>query len=134
MGYVTDFVKFNLQLWIVELQQIFQKNNAFICFIIWLLLILVVDFNFCELCINFYLFYSRVESPLAMLYSTSVMEHHHFDHCIMILNSEVNLIQYSQFYSLLVSEHGCLNITHKKTYMIYRSKEEYFYWCYCLRS
>ena len=25
-----------------------------------------------------------------MLYSTSTMEHHHFDHCIMILNSTVN--------------------------------------------
>lgn len=33
--------------------------------------------------------FSRVVSPLAMLYSTSVMEHHHFDHSIMILNSEV---------------------------------------------
>lgn len=37
-------------------------------------------------------FQVKVESPLAMLYSTSVMEHHHFDHCIMILNSEGNNI------------------------------------------
>lgn len=34
----------------------------------------------------------RVESPLAQLYSTSTMEHHHFDQCIMILNSDCNNI------------------------------------------
>ena len=28
-------------------------------------------------------------SPLAKLYSTSTMEHHHFDHCVMILNTKV---------------------------------------------
>ncbi|XP_041368878.1 cGMP-specific 3',5'-cyclic phosphodiesterase-like isoform X2 [Gigantopelta aegis] len=37
-------------------------------------------------------FQVTVASPLAMLYSTSVLEHHHFDHCIMILNSEGNNI------------------------------------------
>ncbi|KAL8579053.1 hypothetical protein ACOMHN_035992 [Nucella lapillus] len=37
-------------------------------------------------------FQTKVASPLAMLYSTSVLEHHHFDHCIMILNSEGNNI------------------------------------------
>ena len=31
----------------------------------------------------------RSASPLAQLYGTSVMEHHHFDHCIMILHSSV---------------------------------------------
>ncbi|XP_067136235.1 LOW QUALITY PROTEIN: dual 3',5'-cyclic-AMP and -GMP phosphodiesterase 11-like [Centruroides vittatus] len=31
-------------------------------------------------------------SPLAQLYSTSTMEHHHFDQCIMILNSHGNQI------------------------------------------
>lgn len=31
-------------------------------------------------------------SPLAQLYSTSTMEHHHFDQCIMILNSQGNQI------------------------------------------
>ena len=31
----------------------------------------------------------RSASPLAQLYSTSTMEHHHFDQCIMILNSPV---------------------------------------------
>lgn len=35
------------------------------------------------------LFLSRVESPLAKLYSTSTMEYHHFDQCIMILNGDV---------------------------------------------
>ena len=28
-------------------------------------------------------------SPLADLYSTSTLEHHHFDQCIMILSTEV---------------------------------------------
>ncbi|KAK7012019.1 cGMP-specific 3p 5p-cyclic phosphodiesterase, partial [Biomphalaria glabrata] len=37
-------------------------------------------------------FQVKVASPLAMLYSTSVLEHHHFDHCIMIINSEGNNI------------------------------------------
>lgn len=32
----------------------------------------------------------RASSPLAQLYSTSTMEHHHFDQCIMILNSPGN--------------------------------------------
>jgi len=29
-------------------------------------------------------------SPLAQLYSTSTMEHHHFDQCIMILSTDVS--------------------------------------------
>ncbi|GIY06970.1 cGMP-specific 3',5'-cyclic phosphodiesterase [Caerostris darwini] len=37
-------------------------------------------------------FQTKIESPLAILYSTSTMEHHHFDQCIMILNSEGNNI------------------------------------------
>lgn len=39
----------------------------------------------------FLLFY-RASSPLAQLYSTSTMEHHHFDQCLMILNSPGNQI------------------------------------------
>jgi cGMP-specific 3',5'-cyclic phosphodiesterase len=35
-------------------------------------------------------FQTKTESPLAILYSTSTMEHHHFDQCVMILNSEGN--------------------------------------------
>lgn len=38
----------------------------------------------CRLC--------RASSPLAQLYSTSTMEHHHFDQCLMILNSPGNQI------------------------------------------
>lgn len=34
----------------------------------------------------------RIDSPLAQLYTTSTMEHHHFDHCIMILNGVGNNI------------------------------------------
>ncbi|KFM65357.1 cGMP-specific 3',5'-cyclic phosphodiesterase, partial [Stegodyphus mimosarum] len=37
-------------------------------------------------------FQTKIESPLAILYSTSTMEHHHFDQCVMILNSEGNNI------------------------------------------
>ncbi|XP_026467286.1 cGMP-specific 3',5'-cyclic phosphodiesterase [Ctenocephalides felis] len=37
-------------------------------------------------------FQTKIESPLAILYSTSTMEHHHFDQCVMILNSESNNI------------------------------------------
>lgn len=37
-------------------------------------------------------FLHRASSPLAQLYSTSTMEHHHFDQCLMILNSPGNLI------------------------------------------
>ena len=35
---------------------------------------------------------SRASSPLAQLYSTSTMEHHHFDQSLMILNSSGNKI------------------------------------------
>ncbi|CAH1119376.1 unnamed protein product [Phaedon cochleariae] len=32
-------------------------------------------------------FQIKIHSPIAQLYSTSTMEHHHFDQCLMILNS-----------------------------------------------
>lgn len=37
-------------------------------------------------------FQIKASSPLAQLYSTSTMEHHHFDQCIMILSSQGNQI------------------------------------------
>ncbi|XP_071793701.1 cGMP-specific 3',5'-cyclic phosphodiesterase-like isoform X1 [Asterias amurensis] len=37
-------------------------------------------------------FQLKTSSALSQLYGTSTMEHHHFDHCIMILNSEGNNI------------------------------------------
>ncbi|XP_063975881.1 dual 3',5'-cyclic-AMP and -GMP phosphodiesterase 11 isoform X3 [Diachasmimorpha longicaudata] len=37
-------------------------------------------------------FQIKASSPLAQLYSTSTMEHHHFDQCLMILSSEGNQI------------------------------------------
>lgn len=42
----------------------------------------------------FILFFNltRASSPLAQLYSTSTMEHHHFDQCLMILNSPGNQV------------------------------------------
>lgn len=36
--------------------------------------------------------YCRSMSPLAELYSTSTLEHHHFDQCIMILSTKVCII------------------------------------------
>ncbi|GIY63836.1 dual 3',5'-cyclic-AMP and -GMP phosphodiesterase 11 [Caerostris darwini] len=37
-------------------------------------------------------FQKKSNSPLAQLYSTSTMEHHHFDQCVMLLSSEGNQI------------------------------------------
>ena len=41
---------------------------------------------------NIYLPLVQTDSALAILYSTSTMEHHHFDQCVMILSSEGNNI------------------------------------------
>ena len=49
-------------------------------------------------------FQSKVVSPLAILYSTSTMEHHHFDQCVMILNSAGNnIFQVTLFYNLYIN-------------------------------
>lgn len=46
-------------------------------------------------------FQTKTTSPLAILYTTSTMEHHHFDQCIMILNSEGNnIFQVSNRFSI----------------------------------
>src|ERR1700734_466342 len=37
-------------------------------------------------------FQAKVDAPLAKLYSTSTLEHHHFDQCVMILQTEGNTI------------------------------------------
>lgn len=48
-------------------------------------------YEFLSLSLSIYIIsLSRIDSPLAQLYSTSTMEHHHFDHCIMILNCDNN--------------------------------------------
>lgn len=44
-------------------------------------------------------FQTKTTSPLAILYTTSTMEHHHFDQCIMILSSEGNNIFQVRFTS-----------------------------------
>ncbi|KAL7669696.1 hypothetical protein ACOME3_010342 [Neoechinorhynchus agilis] len=47
----------------------------------------------------------KIESPLAMLYSSSTLEHHHFDQCVMILNNDANNIAKSlneEQYRLLI--------------------------------
>lgn len=48
-------------------------------------------------------FQTKTDSPLAILYTTSTMEHHHFDQCIMILNSEGNNIFQVCFIYLILS-------------------------------
>lgn len=45
-----------------------------------------------KLSADIYWYNFRASSPLAQLYSTSTMEHHHFDQCLMILNSPGNQI------------------------------------------
>ena len=37
-------------------------------------------------------FQAKVDAPLAKLYTTSTLEHHHFDQCIMILQTDGNNI------------------------------------------
>lgn len=37
-------------------------------------------------------FQAKVDAPLAKLYTTSTLEHHHFDQCIMIIQTEGNNI------------------------------------------
>jgi hypothetical protein len=37
-------------------------------------------------------FQAKVDAPLAKLYTTSTLEHHHFDQCVMILQTEGNNI------------------------------------------
>eukprot|EP00118_Oscarella_pearsei_P016450 m.157085 g.157085 ORF g.157085 m.157085 type:complete len:773 (+) comp38701_c0_seq3:67-2385(+) len=56
-------------------------------------------------------FQVKSSSPIAQLYSTSTMEHHHFDHSIMILSSEGNNIfeglesgQYTQAMDMLKAD------------------------------
>ncbi|XP_075148817.1 phosphodiesterase 6 [Haematobia irritans] len=49
-------------------------------------------------------FQTKTESPLAILYTTSTMEHHHFDQCVMILNSEGNNI----FQALSPEDYRCV--------------------------
>ena len=35
-------------------------------------------------------FVCRTDSPLAKLYTTSTLEHHHFNHAVIILSTEVS--------------------------------------------
>ena len=44
-------------------------------------------------------FQTKTDSPLAILYSTSTMEHHHFDQCVMILSTESNNILQVSYYN-----------------------------------
>lgn len=54
-------------------------------------------------------FQTKTESPLAILYSTSTMEHHHFDQCVMILNTDSNnIFQVGGFYIIIVLSMFCI--------------------------
>lgn len=49
---------------------------------------------------------SKVMSPLAVLYSTSTMEHHHLDQCIMLLSDDsINILQvnYNSLFLALIT-------------------------------
>lgn len=62
-------------------------------------------------------FQTKTTSPLAILYTTSTMEHHHFDQCIMILNSEGNnIFQVSEKleYEIIKVFLLCINFAQKK--------------------
>lgn len=43
------------------------------------------NYNLCLLFVK-----NRIQSPLAKLYTTSTMEHHHFNQCIIILHNNVS--------------------------------------------
>lgn len=47
-------------------------------------------------------FQIKTGSPLAQLYSTSTLEHHHFDQSLMILNSQVNCYAFSGFFFIII--------------------------------
>jgi len=41
-------------------------------------------------------------SPLAVLYSTSTMEHHHLDQCIMLLSDDsINILQVTKLFFVI---------------------------------
>uniref|UniRef100_T1KKV2 Phosphodiesterase n=1 Tax=Tetranychus urticae TaxID=32264 RepID=T1KKV2_TETUR len=71
-------------------------------------------------------FQSKIDSPLATLYSTSTMEHHHFDQCIMILNSEGNNILQElspeEYKSVINMIESCILSTDLAQYFNKRSK------------
>ncbi|KAL3875765.1 hypothetical protein ACJMK2_033683 [Sinanodonta woodiana] len=71
-------------------------------------------------------FQIKTMSPIAELYSTSVMEHHHFDQCIMILSCKGNeilssLTQEEYEYVIQLIEHAIL-ATDLALYFKYRGK------------
>lgn len=73
-------------------------------------------------------FQVKSASPLSQLYGTSVMEHHHFDHCIMILHSSGNEIlsslhpeEYSSTINFL--EHAILSTD---LALYFKKRTEYF--------
>lgn len=70
----------------------------------------------------------RASSPLAQLYSTSTMEHHHFDQCLMILNSPGN-----QILSNLSSEDYSRAIKVLEDAILSTDLAVYFRWALVLR-
>ncbi|XP_057313858.1 dual 3',5'-cyclic-AMP and -GMP phosphodiesterase 11-like isoform X2 [Hydractinia symbiolongicarpus] len=73
-------------------------------------------------------FQVKSASPLAQLYGTSVMEHHHFDHCIMIIHSSGNEIfntLSSDEYNVVINilEHAILSTD---LALYFKKRSEYF--------
>lgn len=79
-------------------------------------------------------FQTKTESPLAILYSTSTMEHHHFDQCVMILNTDSNnIFQVGGFCFLVVCNvvlyHGCVIFIREATFRDKNLHFTQFFYC-----
>ncbi len=93
------------EIWLIGTKPNFQKQTICEKFKLWKFIL-----NFwCSL---------RIQSPLAKLYSTSVMEHHHFNQCIMILHNNVRkhnawFLRYDQLYPLILFQIQGQQYSHK---------------------
>ena len=92
---------------------------------------LCVFFNF--LCVCVCVCVCRSDHPLAQLYCHSTMEHHHFDHCLMILNSPVGALAEAEENVLLMillplvqiswKRHLCPQFLHALTSVLFVSTQ-----------
>lgn len=64
-------------------------------------------------------FFSRSDHPLAQLYCHSTMEHHHFDQCLMILNSHVSTLTCSLTHALICRKSSSQTIILLSTLSLY---------------
>ncbi len=73
-------------------------------------------------------FQQKASSSLAQLYSTSTMEHHHFDQCLMILNSKgttiLSSLSHDEFKRVIASLEEAILATDLAVY--FRRRDETF--------